>query len=156
LDEAIIGFAKQHFNIIIGENVAEELKIKVGSAIQISGDEREIEISGRSLADGIPRTVVFTSKHVRSAIEEPLFKIITAIKKTLEDTPPELSGDIIDQCIVIMGGGAMLRGIGALISQVTNLTVHTVDDPLACLVGGLVRIMVEPSNYRKIEERSKV
>ncbi|MCP4231201.1 MAG: rod shape-determining protein, partial [bacterium] len=116
----------------------------------------EMEVSGRNLADGIPKTVTFSSKHIRSAIEEPLLRIITAIKKTLEDTPPELSGDIIDQGIVMMGGGASLRGIGALVSQATNLTVHVVEDPLGCLVNGLARIMMEPGKYRQIEERSKV
>jgi rod shape-determining protein MreB len=153
LDEAIINFAKRHFNILIGENVAEEIKIKVGSVSQAGEDDREIEISGRSLVDGIPKTVTFTSKHIRSAIEEPLTAILSAIKNTLEDTPPELAGDIIDTGIVMMGGGALLRGIGPLVSQATNLMVRIVDDPLTCLVNGVARIMMEPGKYRQIGGR---
>ncbi len=153
LDEAIIDFAKRHSNILIGENVAEELKIKIGSVSQTGENDREMEISGRSLVDGIPKTVTFTSKHIRSALEEPLSAILTAIKRTLEDTPPELAGDIIDNGIVMMGGGALLRGIAPLVSQATNLMVRVVDDPLTCLVNGVARIMMEPNKYGQVGER---
>jgi len=156
LDQAIIDFSKRHFNILIGENVAEELKMKIGSVSLVGKDDREMEVSGRSLVDGIPKTVIFSSKHIRSALEEPFSFILAAIKRTLEDTPPELAGDIIDNGIVMMGGGALMRGIGPLVSQATNLLVRIVDDPLTCLVNGVARIMMEPNKYGQFGERSKV
>ncbi len=135
LDEAIISYVKRKYNLLIGERTAEDIKIKIGSAVPYE-DEGEMSIKGRNLMDGLPKNIVITSEEVREALSEPLRCILEAIKTTLEKTPPELSADIIDHGIMITGGGALLRGIDTLISEHTHMPVYIAENPLDCVVDG--------------------
>lgn len=134
-DEAIISYVKRKYNLLIGERTAEDIKIKIGSAVPYE-DEGEMSIKGRNLMDGLPKNIIITAEEVREALTEPLRCIIEAVKSTLENTPPELSGDIIDHGIMLTGGGALLRGIDILISQSTNMPVYIAERPLDCVVDG--------------------
>lgn len=135
LDEAIISYVKCKHNLLIGERTAEDIKIKIGSAVPYSS-EGEMTVKGRNLVDGLPKDVTITSEEVREALAEPLRRIVEAVKVTLENTPPELSADIFDRGITITGGGALLRGIDTLISKNTNMPVHIAESPLDCVVDG--------------------
>ena len=120
---------------MIGRCTAENLKIKIGSAVPCE-EEEEVLIKGRNLLDGLPKDITVSSKEVREALAEPLKHVVEAIKTTLENTPPELSADIIDHGIFISGGGALLRGIDTLISQATNMPVYIAENPLDCVAVG--------------------
>ena len=135
LDEAIISYVKRKYNLLIGERTAEDIKINMGSAVPYD-DEGEMSIKGRNLLDGLPKNIVITSAEVREALAEPLKCIVNAVKSTLENTPPELSADIIDHGIMLTGGGALLRGIDALISDNTGMPVYVAERPLDCVVDG--------------------
>lgn len=135
LDEAIISYVKRKYNLLIGERTAEDIKINMGSAVPYD-DEGEMSIKGRNLLDGLPKNIVITSEEVREALAEPLRCIVEAVKSTLENTPPELSADIIDHGIMLTGGGALLRGIDTLISESTGMPVYIAERPLDCVVDG--------------------
>lgn len=135
LDEAIISYVKRKYNLLIGERTAEDIKINMGSAVPYD-DEGEMSIKGRNLLDGLPKNIVITSAEVREALAEPLRCIVEAVKSTLENTPPELSADIIDHGIMLTGGGALLRGIDTLISDNTGMPVYIAERPLDCVVDG--------------------
>lgn len=151
-DEAIVSYVKRKYNLLIGERTAENVKIKIGSAVPYK-DEGEMEIKGRNLLDGLPKNIKITAKEVREALSEPLNCIVNAVKLTLENTPPELSADIIDRGIMLTGGGALLRGIDKLISENTNIPVYIAERPLDCVVDGTgkclgVRIPTENSKSK--------
>lgn len=135
LDEAIVSYVKRKYNLLIGERTAEDIKIKIGSAVPYD-DEGEMSIKGRNLLDGLPKNIVITAAEVREALSEPLKCIVDAIKSTLENTPPELSADIIDRGIMLTGGGAHLRGLDKLISESTGMPVYIAERPLDCVVDG--------------------
>lgn len=134
-DEAIISYIKKKYNLLIGERTAENIKIEIGSAFPYEG-ESELEVKGRNLLDGLPKNVVITSEEVREALGDSVSAIVDAIRSTLETTPPELSADIIDNGIMLTGGGAMLRGLDTLISRETGMPVHVAEDPLDCVANG--------------------
>ena len=134
-DQAIIAFIKRKYNLLIGERTAEQIKIEIGSAYPMD-PEMTLEIKGRNLVDGLPKNVVVHSEDVREALLECLVKITSAIKETLERTPPELSADIIDHGITLTGGGALLRGLDQLIQSETGIDVHIAEDPLDCVAKG--------------------
>ena len=134
-DQAIIAFIKRKYNLLIGERTAEQIKIEIGSAYPMD-PEMTLEIKGRNLVDGLPKNVVVHSEDVREALLECLVKITSAIKETLERTPPELSADIIDHGITLTGGGALLRGLDQLIQSETGIDVHVAEDPLDCVAKG--------------------
>ena len=134
-DQAIIAFIKRKYNLLIGERTAEQIKIEIGSAYALD-PEMTMEIKGRNLVDGLPKNVVVHSEDVREALLECLVKITSAIKETLERTPPELSADIIDHGITLTGGGALLRGLDKLIESETGIDVHVAEDPLDCVAKG--------------------
>ena len=134
-DQAIIAFIKRKYNLLIGERTAEQIKIEIGSAYALD-PELTMEIKGRNLVDGLPKNIVVHSEDVRGALLECLVKITTAIKETLERTPPELSADIIDRGITLTGGGALLRGLDQLIQSETGIDVHIAEDPLDCVAKG--------------------
>ena len=134
-DQAIIAFIKRKYNLLIGERTAEQIKIEIGSAYVLD-PELTMEIKGRNLVDGLPKTIVVHSEDVRAALLECLEKITSAIKETLERTPPELSADIIDRGITLTGGGALLRGLDQLIQSETGIDVHVAEDPLDCVAKG--------------------
>ena len=134
-DQDIIKYIRGKYKLLIGEKTAEDIKINIGSAVPYE-DEGEMSIKGRNLVDGLPKNIVITSKEVREALKDPLERIIEAIKSTLENTPPELSADIIDRGIMLTGGGALLRGLDTLVAQYTNMPVYVAEKPLDCVVDG--------------------
>ena len=135
LDQSITSFIKRKYNLLVGERTAEQIKIEIGSACP-QDPETSMEIKGRNLVDGLPKNVVVHSEDVREALLECLVKITSAIKETLERTPPELSADIIDRGITLTGGGALLRGLDQLIQSETGIDVHIAEDPLDCVAKG--------------------
>ena len=134
-DSAIINFVKKKYNLLIGERTAEDIKIEIGSAYPLE-EELSMEIKGRNLLNGLPENITITSDQVRGALEDPLSQILEAIRVTLEQTPPELSADIIDRGITLTGGGALLRGIDKLIHDETNMPVNIAENPLDCVATG--------------------
>ena len=135
LDAAIVQYLKRKYNLLIGERTAEEIKIKIGSAVPYEG-EGKMEVKGRNLLDGLPKAVTVTSEEVREALDDPVRQILDAIKATLEKTPPELSADIIDHGIMLTGGGALLRGLDKRIADETGMPVIVADAPLDCVADG--------------------
>ena len=135
-DDAIIEYIRKKHNVLIGERTAEELKIKIGSAMSYDG-EGAMDVRGRNLVDGLPKNIEVTSEDVREAISEPISQIIEAIRSTLEKTPPELLSDIVDNGIMLTGGGAMLRGFDKLIEQETKIPVHVAPYPMDCVATGM-------------------
>ncbi len=134
-DEAIISYIKKKYNLLIGECTAEDLKVKLGSAFPYE-DETTMDVKGRNLVDGLPKNIVISAEEVREALADPVGSIVEAVKSTLERTPPELSADIIDNGIMLTGGGALLRGLDMLINRETGMPVHVAEDPLDCVVNG--------------------
>jgi rod shape-determining protein MreB len=135
LDEAIIRHIRRVYNLMVGERTAEEIKIAIGSAYRLD-EELSMEIRGRDLINGLPKTVRVTSDEVREALSEPVASIVEAVKSVLEKTPPELAADIIDRGIILTGGGALLRGLDTLLSEITGIPALIADDPLSCVVIG--------------------
>jgi rod shape-determining protein MreB len=135
LDEAIIRHIRRVYNLMIGERTAEEIKITIGSAYRLE-NEMVMEIRGRDLINGLPKTVKITSEEVREALAEPVQSIVEAVKSVLEKTPPELAADIIDRGIILTGGGALLRGLDTLLGEITGIPVIVADDPLSCVAVG--------------------
>jgi rod shape-determining protein MreB len=135
IDEGIQAYLKKKHNLIVGDQTAEDIKLKIGSAISTSKAEK-LEISGRDLVFGLPRTVVVTSFEVTEAIKPVLMQIVGAVKGVLEDTPPELAADIIDKGIIMSGGTALLRNFDKLITEETGVPAHVADEPLLCVVRG--------------------
>ena len=135
LDESLIRHIRRVYNLMIGERTAEEIKIRIGSAYRLE-QEIVMEIRGRDLINGLPKTVKITSEEVRESLSEPLQSIVEAVKSVLEKTPPELAADIIDRGIILTGGGALLRGLDTLLGEVTGIPVIIADDPLSCVAIG--------------------
>jgi len=135
LDESLIRHIRRVYNLMIGERTAEEIKIRIGSAYRLD-QEIVMEIRGRDLINGLPKTVKITSEEVRESLSEPLQSIVEAVKSVLEKTPPELAADIIDRGIILTGGGALLRGLDTLLGEVTGIPVIIADDPLSCVAIG--------------------
>lgn len=140
LDSSIITYIKKKYNLLIGERTAEDIKIQIGSAYPYE-DEVNFEIKGRNLVDGLPKNIFITPEEIRQAIADPVASILDAIRTTLERTPPELSADIIDHGITLTGGGAMLRGLDALITQETGMPVHIAENPLDCVAEGSGKVL---------------
>jgi len=134
LDEAIAQFVKKTYNLIIGERMAETIKITIGTAVE--DEPRSIEVRGRDVVSGLPRMITLTSREVVTAIMPVLNLIIGCVKSALEDTPPELAADIIDKGIIMAGGTSLLRNMDKLMTQVTGVVCHVADDPLLCVVRG--------------------
>lgn len=149
MDEAIVQFIKRNYNLLIGERTAELIKICLGNAFP-ENETKTMEIKGRDLVGGIPRTLEINSDEIREAIAEPVHAIIEAIKTTLERTPPELAGDIVDKGIMLAGGGALLRGLDKLIHEETGLPVMIADDPLSCVALGAGKALDELAVLREV------
>jgi len=135
LDEAIMQYVKRNYNMLIGERTAEEVKIKLAQ-LYGNGEIKTMQVKGRDLRAGVPKTIDITSDEVREALSEPVGIIVEAIKQTLERTPPELAADIVDNGIMLTGGGALLGGLDKLLMQETGLPVSVAEDPLSCVVYG--------------------
>jgi rod shape-determining protein MreB len=135
MDEAIANYIKRKYNLMVGERTAEELKIRIGSALPLE-EELEMEVRGRDQVAGLPRTITVRTNEVVEAISEPLEAIVGAVRTVLERTPPELASDIIDRGMVMTGGGSLLRHIDELMTQVTGIPCYVADNPLQCVALG--------------------
>jgi rod shape-determining protein MreB len=142
IDAAIIQWFKKEYSLMLGERTAEEIKVELGSAFPLP-EEPEAEIRGRDLISGLPRTITVSSAEVRQAIEEPLHSIVDAVRATLDKTPPELAGDIMDRGLVLTGGGALLRGLDERLRHETGMPVHVADDPLHSVALGAGKCVEE-------------
>ncbi len=140
LDSYIVSYVKKEYNLMIGERSAEEIKISIGSAYPLE-EEKSIDVKGRDLVSGLPKTITITSEQIRGAISEPVNAIIDAIKFALEKTPPELSSDIIENGIVLTGGGALLRGLDTLITNETGVKARKAEEPLNCVALGTGKVL---------------
>jgi rod shape-determining protein MreB and related proteins len=149
LDEAIAGYMKRAYNLMIGERTAEEIKIKIGSAYPIE-KETSMEVKGRDLVAGLPKTLTITSQEVREALLEPISTIVESVRVTLERCPPELSADLVDRGLVLAGGGALLRGLDKLLQEETGLPVHVAEDPLSAVAEGTGRALSELKFLRQV------
>ncbi len=135
LDTDIVNYIKREYNLMIGERTAEEIKLTIGSAHEYEYEE-EMDVKGRDLITGLPRTISLTSKEIRSAMSESIFAIVEAIKQTLEKTPPELAADVMNRGIILTGGGALIKGLDVLISEETGIPVRAADNALDCVAIG--------------------
>ena len=149
MDEAIIQYMKRVYNLMIGERTAEQIKISIGSAYPLP-EESSIEVKGRDLVAGLPKTLTLTSEEIRESMQDPTATIVEAIRFTLERCPPELSADLVDRGIVLAGGGALLRGIDKLIAEQTGLPVHIADDPMSAVAEGTGMVLHELKFLRKV------
>lgn len=149
IDEAIMAYIKRHYNLMIGERTAEETKKSIGSAY-ILEEEQTLDVRGRDLVTGLPKTLEITSTEVREALAEPIRAIIDAVKSTLERTPPELAADVMDRGIMMTGGGSLLKGLDKLISEETGMPVHIAEEPLACVAIGTGKILENPNLQRLV------
>lgn len=148
MDECIVQYMKRVYNLMIGERTAEEIKMTMGSAYPVD-EETSMEVKGRDLVAGLPKTLTITSEEVREALQEPVSSIIDAIRITLERCPPELSSDLVDRGMILAGGGALLAGIDKLISEQTGLPVHLADDPLSAVAEGTGVVLNELNFLRR-------
>jgi rod shape-determining protein MreB and related proteins len=142
LDEALINYMKRAYNLVIGERTAEEIKIKIGSAYPLE-HETTLEVKGRDLIAGLPKTLTITSQEVREALLDPISSIVESLRITLERCPPELSADLVERGIVLAGGGALLRGLDRLIAEETGLPVYVAEDPLSAVAEGTGKVLQE-------------
>ncbi|HOE27689.1 MAG TPA: rod shape-determining protein [bacterium] len=142
MDEAIIQYLKRNYNLMVGERTAEEIKISIGSAYPLA-EERVMEVKGRDLIAGLPKTLRITSEEVREALSESISTIVEAVRITLERCPPELSADLVDRGLIMTGGGSLLKGFPRLISEETGLPVHLADEPLQTVALGTGKVLDE-------------
>jgi rod shape-determining protein MreB and related proteins len=148
-DEAIINYIRRNFGMLIGEQTAETIKKKIGSAFPGS-EIRELEVRGRNLSEGIPRTFTVSSNEILEALTEPLNQIVVAIKNALEQTPPELAADIAERGLILTGGGALLRDLNRLLAEETGLPVYIAEDPLTCVVRGCGAALERIDEYKDV------
>jgi rod shape-determining protein MreB len=149
MDEAIVAFMRKGYNLLVGEATAEAIKIQIGSASN-TVEPREMDVNGRDLISGIPKTIRIHSDEIRECIQEPIQAIVGAVRRALEVTPPELSSDIVDEGIVMTGGGAQLRGLDRILALETGLPIHVDDEPLTCVVRGAGMVLDDWDAYRSV------
>ncbi len=150
MDRAIVQYVKRKYNLLIGERTAERIKIEIGAALLDALVElRTVEVKGRDLVSGVPKTITLTSQEVNEALLETIASIVDVVRVALENTPPELSSDLVDKGIKLAGGGSLLRGIDRLLSRVTGLPVSVAEDPLFCVVKGVGKVLEELDVFRE-------
>jgi rod shape-determining protein MreB len=149
MDEAIIQYIKKKYNLLIGERTAEQVKFEIGSAFPLD-EPMTMEIKGRDLIEGIPKTLTVTDAEIREALQEPVSIIVNAVRVALERTPPELSADIVDRGIVLTGGGSLLKNFDRLLREETGLPVSVAEDPLSSVVLGTGKMLSDFDLLRKI------
>ncbi len=154
MDEAIVNYVKRTYNLLIGERTAEEVKIHLGNAVPLDKKEN-MEIRGRDLVTGLPRTLAITAEEIQTALQEPITAILEAIKVTLERTPPELAADIMDRGIVMSGGGSMLRNLDILVAKETGMPVHLTEEPLLGVVRGTGKVLEELDTLKRVATASR-
>lgn len=155
IDGAIISHLKREYSLLIGEHMAERIKMEIGSAYPLP-EKKQMAVKGRDLVSGIPRTILIDDSEIREALQDCLTTIVRAIRQALENTPPELAGDIIDRGIVLTGGGSLLQGLDDRLREETALPIVTVDDPLTSVVLGVGKTLEEFSLLRKISSHSSL
>ncbi|MCP4502090.1 MAG: rod shape-determining protein [Deltaproteobacteria bacterium] len=148
-DESIVNYVRKRHNILIGERTAEVIKVRIGSAYELD-EEVDIEVKGRDLITGVPRSIVVTSVEIREALSDGMRQLILAVKATLEKTPPELSADIIERGIVLCGGGASIRNLDVLLAEECGLPVFVAENPLLAVVDGVGTVLENLDNYKKL------
>jgi rod shape-determining protein MreB len=149
MDETIANYIKRKYNLLIGERTSEEIKVRLGSAVAVD-DMLTLEVKGRDLVAGIPKTLLINDAEIREALAEPIGNIVETVRITLERTPPELAADIIDKGIVLAGGGALLRGLDVLLREETGLPVTIAEEALSAVVLGAGRLLDELDLLRKV------
>ena len=154
LTQAIANKIKRQHKLAIGENTAENIKFQLGSAYAVNEDKRTMEVRGLHLLSGLPRTIEVSGAEIRESLQEPVKNILETIKRTLEQTPPDLAADIIDRGIMLAGGGALLRGLDTLISHETGIVTHIAAEPLKCVVLGTGRVLEDKTLDRVFSDRS--
>lgn len=154
MNYAIQQYFKKNHNILIGERTAEAIKCEVGSAVPLK-EEVTIQVKGRDLVGGVPKTTEVSSVEIREALNEAVLQIVNAVKQTLEKTPPELSADILDRGVMLTGGGALLKGLDERIRMETNLPVHIAEDPLTAVARGAGKVLENLNNYSKVLIRNR-
>ncbi len=154
MDDAIVQFLKKNYSILIGDQTAEHIKITIGSAYPL-GQEKDMEVKGRDIVSGIPKTVKIHSSEIRESLQEPIMAIVEAVRLALERTPPELASDIVDRGIVMTGGGSLLRGMDHLLREETNLPINVDEEPLTVVARGTGRILDDPKKYWNVLTQSK-
>ncbi|MBI5195807.1 MAG: rod shape-determining protein [Nitrospirae bacterium] len=150
MDEAIVNYIKSKAKTLIGDRTAEQIKRQIGSAFKVDDENRAMDIKGRDLVSGIPRSITIFEDEIREAINEPVTMIVNTIKAALENTPPELAADIVDRGIVLAGGGALLRGLDMLLKHTTGLPVIVAEDPLCAVVNGVGRVLDDLDILKRI------
>ena len=154
MDEAIISYIKKEYNLMIGDRTSEDIKITIGSAFPREQEE-SMDVRGRDLVTGLPKTLKITSTEILDALREPIGSIIEAIKLTLEKTPPELAADIMDKGIMLTGGGALLDGLDELVRQETGMPVQIADSPLDCVAVGAGKVLEEIETLKRVATSTK-
>jgi len=154
MNNAIMQFFKKNYNLLVGERTAETIKCEVGSAMPLK-EEITIQVKGRDLVGGIPKTTEVSSVEIRDALNETVTQIVEAVKQTLERTPPELSADILDRGIMLTGGGALLKGLDERLKMETKLPVHVAEDPLTAVVRGTGKSIENINKYSKVFIRKR-
>ncbi len=149
MDEGIVQYIKRTYNLMIGERTAEEIKIEIGTAF-FASEDKSMDVRGRDLVTGLPKTQPITAKEIEKALEDPVYQILDAIKITLEKTPPELAADIMDKGIVMTGGGSLLKGLDKLVAQETGMPVYLAEDPLDCVAIGSGKALAEIELLRRV------
>jgi rod shape-determining protein MreB len=149
MDDAIIQYIKRKYNLLIGERTAEQVKMEIGSAFPLD-EEMTMEIKGRDLVEGVPKTLIVSDEEIREALSETVATIVEAVRVALERTPPELSADIMDKGIIIAGGGSMLKNLDKRLREETGLPVTLAEDPLACVALGTGQMLTDFNLLRKI------
>jgi rod shape-determining protein MreB len=152
MDECVLQYMRRVYNLMIGERTAEDIKISIGSA-HATGEEKTMEVKGRDLVAGLPKTITVTSEEIREALQEPVSTIVDAIRITLEKCPPELSADLVDRGMVLAGGSSQLRGMDKLIAEQTGLPVHLADDPMSAVAEGTGVVLNELSFLSRAASR---
>lgn len=149
LDESIVQYVKRTYNLMIGERTAEQIKMEIGSAYP-QDQETTMDIRGRDLITGLPKTVNISDKEILTAISEPVASIVEAVKVTLERTPPELSADIMDRGIILAGGGSLLKGLDKLLKEETGMPVYLAEEPLNCVATGTGKVLEEINTLKRV------
>ena len=153
-DEAIIHYIRKKYSLLIGERSTEKIKIAIGNAYPSSGEVKTYEVAGRDLVEGAPKTMEINSDEIRDALAEPISKVVEAVKLALEKTPPELAADIVENGIILAGGGALLANLDLLIKEKTGLPVSLAEDPLTCVVRGCGVALESLSLLRQVSTRT--
>ena len=155
MDGAIMSYLKREYSLLIGDHMAEKIKIEIGSASPLS-EKKQMAVKGRDVVSGIPRTIFIDDEEIRGALHDCITTIVTAVRLALEHTPPELAGDIIDRGIVLTGGGSLLEGLDDRLREETALPIVTVEDPLSSVVLGVGQTLEEISLLRKVSTHSSL